>query len=193
MFSGQETFDLRVKIWRTLKTNACTAIRFKLDNVRIQTYMYTYMADAVYNDRVHVAEGRGNGYDDETNTLRFLDADPEPYVLVHETTHAIIDATHPGKSISKGAHEASAYLAETIWAIHVGEEVSLDVARLDRPVYQLAKKVIAFNQKNKSGLYDCHYNDTFEIKAILNGMYDVSTVRTMDGIGDDKPPKRKSA
>ncbi len=179
---------LRWRMSRVLHSRECRAIRFKLDNVAIQTYMYAYIGDAITDHVVNVnANASGRGYDHRSNTITFTSHDIFPAAIVHEATHAIIDATHQGKNISKGTHEAAAYLAETLYSMNCGDDdASVDVPHLDAPLAQLANKVNAYNARHPSGLYVCPGSDVIYIKAILQSSalrMDVNRMDTMDGIG----------
>lgn len=187
MVSENDKRQLRSRMARVLRSKACFAIRFRLDNVGIQTYMYSYIADAIVDNRVHVEIGDGHHYDYHPNTITFDSLDVEPATIVHEATHAVIDATHSGKNITNGAHEASAYLAEALYDMNVDDDINVDIPHLARPLYLLARQVKAFNASHASGLFVCPQSDTLYIKAILNGARganDVNRVDRMDGIGD---------
>src|SRR2546423_8403338 len=116
-----ETSRLRSRAENVLSSPACRAVRFRLDNVAIQTFMYSTIANAIREDRVHMRIGRSRHYDHLTNTIWLDTADVPPYVIVHEATHAVLDATHVGQNITVGTHEAAAYLAETVYALNAGD------------------------------------------------------------------------
>jgi hypothetical protein len=73
--------------------------------------MLGYIGSEILRDKVHVREGGSNWYDHVSNVRSVDDFDTEPHVIVHEATHAVIDATNPGLIITKGSGEAAAYLA----------------------------------------------------------------------------------
>jgi hypothetical protein len=112
MFGEREKQQLREKAANVLRSATCTSIRFRLDNVRIERSMYPYIAGAILENRVHIEEGGGDGYDHTTNTIFFQSTGVQPATIVHEATHAVIDATMKGQNITKGTGEAVAYLAE---------------------------------------------------------------------------------
>src|SRR6478735_6077685 len=114
---------LMQKVDRTLKSKECFAIRFRLDNIGIQTYMYMYIVQAIRENRIHLEIGDGDHYDDTTNphTLTLGSADVPARTIVHEATHAVIDATHKGQKLSRGSNEVAAFLAESIYGLYTGE------------------------------------------------------------------------
>ncbi len=129
--------------------------------------MYSYVAGLVRDDHVHINIGSGNGYDYVSNTITYNSVDVSPKAIVHEATHAVIDATNPGKEVTKGTHEAAAYLAESVYALLCGDQPETDVKNLTQPVADLARKVMAFNKSNASGLFACPLSDTEYIKKVL--------------------------
>jgi hypothetical protein len=114
MASDAEIIRLRARAATILSSSTCQKIRFKLDNIAIQTFMYSYVAGLIRDDHVHINIGSGNGYEYESNTITYESVDVSPKAIVHEATHAVIDATNPDKYVTKGTHEAAAYLAESV-------------------------------------------------------------------------------
>lgn len=188
MASEAELRDLRLRAARILKSQACLDIRFQLDKVGIQTFMYSYIGSAISDDKVHLNIGTGHNYNPATNTITFNAIDVDAPTIVHEATHAIIDATHVGQKFTTGVHEAAAYLAETVYALNANYgSHQIDVPHLAPSLYDLARRIKAFNSQNKSGLFVCPASDTFSIIAILGnsklGM-DVDHTEVMDGINE---------
>jgi hypothetical protein len=186
MANDQEIRALRLRAKAILQSRLCQNIRFKLANVHIQSTMWGYIGAAVGENLVHLQVGTGHHYDPGSNTITFDDDVPEAKIIVHEATHAIIDATHVGQTITTGVHETSAYLAETIFTILTGKEAHLDVPHLTPSVAQLARRVIAFNSKSLES-YECTTAETGNIIAILehsNLRMNTSHTERMDGIGD---------
>src|SRR5260221_4984324 len=103
-----DAIDLEKLRWtmsNTLHSPACRAIRFRVDNVAIQTYMYSYIGDAITNRLIQVdPTGTGRTYDPASNVLTVDSLHVPPAVIVHEATHAAINATHQGKRITTGTH-----------------------------------------------------------------------------------------
>lgn len=180
------------KIERTLKSRECFAIRFQLENIGIQTFMYSFIAQAILDDRIHATIGDGNHYDDTTNphTLTLLTADPPGHTIVHEATHAVIDATHKGRKISRGANEAAAFLAEAIYAMYTGESMGGDYPTyFAPPFYRMAAQIHEFNLSHRSGLFVCPQADVANLKTLIGTLPNSyggvnQKIDTMKGIGD---------
>lgn len=186
MVSETELNSLRLRAQGILKSQACMAIRFKIDNVGIQTFMYAYIADAIYKDQVHIRIGEGRGYDYTSNTITFDSINVDPPIIVHESTHAVIDATHVGKTITVGTHETAAYLAETLYALNSNyNQHIIDDQNIMRSIYKLARKIQNFNSKHQSGLFSCPPDDILYIKRVLEHSalrMNVNREDKMDGI-----------
>jgi hypothetical protein len=184
--------QLLQQVGRILKSNECLAIRFKLENISIHTFTYMYIAQVMLEGRlIRVVVGSGNGYDNKTTprTLTFASADPPPRDIVHEATHAVIDATHKGKTIQKGANEAAAFLAEAVYGLSTGESMGPAYPHyFARACRQLAEQVRDFNSKNSSGLFVCPAGDVMNLKALMGSLpFSYGSINqndTMQGIGD---------
>ena len=180
---------LRKRIGQILKSAACLEIRFKVANICIQRFMYTYIGDAILKDDVHLDIADARQYDHTTNVLTLDSYDVAPTVIVHECTHAVINATHVGKSIRNGAHETAAYLAESLWALLTDNDVAVDVPHLDRRMYDVAKEVKAFNAKNRMGLYELDPAEQHYMEALMRNSgnrTDVDRVDVQVGIPNGK-------
>jgi hypothetical protein len=143
------------------------------------------------DDTVHLAISNARHYDHKTNVLTLDSLNVDPPVIVHESTHALINATHVGKSIRCGSHETAAYLAESLWALNTDNDVAVDVPHLNQRMYRLARRVKEFNSQNRMGLFVCdpaevQYMETL-MRISANGT-DVDRVDVQLGIGDG--PKR---
>lgn len=202
---------LRSKVSEILNSPACLRIRFRVDAVGIQTYMYSYIAQAVRENRVHIVihndknpDGqkiskpeRTAEYNPKTNTLLFRSADiykdaDGKATIVHEATHAVIDATHANGTVRSGQNELAAYLAQMLYSMYSNDKYN-KVGPLAGPIYQLALKVFAFNSEHKSGLFVCDPNETYPLKVYLNDHgYQAWAKDLTDGIGDGPqlPPMR---
>lgn len=146
--------------------------------------MYAYVAGLVKDDHVHITIGDGDGYDHMPNNMILSSTGVAPAAIVHEATHALIDATNPDKEVTKGTHEAAAYLAETIYMLLSGGEPYLEMKYLTQPIAELAKKVIAFNASHPSGLFTCPLADTAYIKEVYRSQTgaDINRKDKMDGV-----------
>jgi hypothetical protein len=187
MASEKELKQLRLRVGHVLKSPECLEIRFKMGDILIQRFMYTYIAQAIMDDTVHLDIDDGNGYDHECNTITYDSLDVGPAAIVHEATHALINATNVGKTITKGMHEAAAYLAEALWALNAGRDVSVDVPHMDRPLRRLARSIQEFNPSNVSGSYVCPPAEVAYLQAVLAssalGM-EINRADRQPGIGD---------
>jgi hypothetical protein len=181
---------IRYRAQSILRSATCRKIRFKLDTVNIQTYMYAYIGDAIVNRRINVDLG-GRSYDPDANLLRYDSVNEEPKAIVHEATHAAINATHAGMKLTKATHEAAAYLAESMYEMLSGREAATDVSGLTGPVARLARAAIDFNESNKNATFACPRYDTENIKSILmrsGNVGDYTTPKLQPGIGDGARP-----
>src|SRR4051812_34436564 len=124
---SSQTQKLRSKIKKTLCTPVCNMIRFELDNVSIRYLHYNYVAGLIERDKIHINVSDGHSYDHDTDIITFDGENVAPNVIVHEATHAVIDAVNPGLTITKATGELCAYLAETIYAhLTTGSSVDLE-------------------------------------------------------------------
>lgn len=153
--------------------------------------MYLYIAQVIREGRyIQTTIGNGSGYDDTSNLHRliFPSESPAARTIVHESTHAVIDATHKGKQIVKGVNEAAAFLAEAIYGMYTGESMDGYPGYFAHAVHRLAEQVHEFNVKHASGLFVCPSGDVMNLRALIAGlplMYGTANqVETMKGIGD---------
>jgi len=189
-----EIAKLRYRMADILKSRHCTQIRFQVDNVTVQTYMYTYLAQTILEDKIHIAIGGSVAHWSNENkapgerekTIYFPEIDVKATTIVHECTHAVISTTHKGASVSIATHETCAYLAEAVYGLLVNDTHNMDFKGLDRPVFTLAKAVVAYNQRNPSGCYVCPRSELFFIRAVLKkgDPRDFDSTTVMKGIGD---------
>jgi hypothetical protein len=143
--------------------------------------------------RVPVELGSGNGYDPDSDppAIHWESVKVAPKAIVHEATHAVINATHVGAAITKATHEAAAYLAESMFELLSGRDPETDVARLTGPVTRLAQSAISFNESNPTPTFTCPPSDTTLIKSILaasRNAGDYWTPRVQVGLKDPYEP-----
>jgi len=131
--------------------------------------MYAYIGDAIVDRRIPVELGGGNGYDPDSDppAIHWELLKVPPKAIVHEATHAVINATHVGSAITKATHEAAAYLAESMFELLSGRDPQTDVALLTGPATRLAQSAIDFNESNPNATFTCPPPDTVFIKSIL--------------------------
>jgi hypothetical protein len=179
---AEQIRTLRSKTKNILCSTLCNQIRFRLDDIHIDYLMYNYVAGLIDGDKMHIGMDSGRNYSHETDTLRFESDDIPPWVIVHEATHALIDAVYPGRKVTKGTHEACAYLAETMYSLVLrGEFPDLEIPYLSAPVYRLAKNVMEYNSNHKDA-YVCPSGDVDHIKAIMSKWMDINSTETMNGM-----------
>jgi hypothetical protein len=185
-----EQIQLRSKVGRVLTTGACSLIRFRLANIYIGPFMYNYIAGVIMNGdsnpklKINLRIDSDRGYDHATNTLILNDGCPDA-AFVHESTHALINATHKGQTIWRKNHEAAAYLAEAIWSKNPGKEPAIDAISLRNRCLGVADNVIAWNKGNPSQAYVCTPGDIIRIYGGLDarGFGDLSSMDVQTGIG----------
>jgi hypothetical protein len=167
--------EIRARIGRVLKTNACSQIRFRLANIYIGRFMFNYIAGMIENGSVIITPGDAPHYDMPTNTLQISGGATEAEI-VHESTHILISATHEGKTIRRGDHETAAYLSAALWALYSHNEIAVDVPVMDTYVRRLADKVLAFNSANRSGTYYCDPADCLTIQALMQSSRNATAI-----------------
>ena len=191
MASAESLRKLMQNLRVTLRSKECRAIRFRMENIGIQTFMYSYIVDAIGNGRISLTIGNGDHYDDTTtpHSFTFNSDDPPARTIVHEATHAVIDATHKGQKMARGTNEAAAFLAESVYGLYTGESMAGQFpGHFARTLNRLAEDVHKFNVANHSGLYVCPSSDVMYLTTLIHNLpfsYGNSNqVETMKGIGD---------
>lgn len=133
-----DELKLRVKVLGTLNSKACHDIAFEAAGISVMGYHYGYLADLVAQYCIDVKFGvvdpaASAEYDHMTNTLRFANRNLGFYAspagraqIVHECTHALIDATQSGKQVRRADNEAICWIAQTIFSSRSGDSVRKD-------------------------------------------------------------------
>jgi len=171
--------DLRKIVISILRSRACLDIAFKNAGVSIMGYGYGYVADMLEQGKVSATVGNTGGftakYDGRTNTMTFgSDALREALTpsgrgtIVHEATHAVIDAVAPGRTIGYGDEEVSAYLAQTIYALNRRDPINR-VGPLAGPAYEIAERIRNF--RGDKGIYECTPSEVFGMRAVILQVY----------------------
>jgi len=184
---------LKARMTNILKSQACRQIRFKLDGIHIQTFMYGYIAGRIDTGHVRVQIGNADygdiDRDRHTWIVTLSSANAAPKTIVHECTHALIWATNAGVTVPRETHEAAAYMAESMYALLTGGSIDTEVDGLDRVVGPLARRAIEFNNAhNTSSPFVCPPSDVELMKAIYKRtpLWSEDN-RTQGGLGDDRP------
>ena len=162
--------ELRYRIVRILRSQECFKIRFKLVNVSIEPWMWPGLANAIETGTwCKVRIGDGDDFD-FPNTFHFATARPERFEIVHEVTHMMIWATHVGKTIQTGVHEAAAYLAEALFTLYSGDQDNLNTQpHLAYPLFQLATSVKNNTRIGRPSVV-CDPTSVMNIIAILTSL-----------------------
>ena len=175
------TFQLRQRATSILCSSHCNLIRFQLDNVKVEYLMYNYVANLIEQNKIRIGMSSGRTYNHISDYITFDDVDVGPEVIVHEATHALIDAIYPGLTITKGTGEACAYLAETIYSwVTIGTSRDLEIPHLTAPVSRLAQNALAHNRAHKQA-YVCPQAEVAFIKGIMSEWMDIDRKDKMDG------------
>jgi hypothetical protein len=141
--------------------------------IHIGSFMYNYIAQVFLDKRIIIKFGDSPSFNNVTRELE-IQEDPNDATIVHESTHILIDGCHLGKSITRGEHEAAAYLAESLWALNSNNDNSIDDIHLRIQCSKLAHKAKEYNSSH-SDAYMCDPADIQYIVAILGNLsYDTS-------------------
>jgi hypothetical protein len=181
---------LKARMKTILTSTTCQQIRFKMENIVIQWGMYGYIAGRIDTGHVRVEIGNANFgviAPDRHTYILTVEADVPAQTIVHEATHAVIWATQTGLTLTKEAHEAAAYLADSMYGLLTGDGVNTQVAGLDRVVGPLAGQAIAFNKTHNTA-FVCPGGEVATMKAIYKSSpLGRDNTTTQGGLGDDKP------
>jgi hypothetical protein len=172
-----------------LASGKCAYSRFVLGPIRLQQFMFNYIAQAILVDAVHLAVGMAHspGYDHDTDTIYLDSFDISDDTIVHESTHALVDATHAGMTAPLGLHETTAYLAEAIFAINDDRFGTIDDPKLMRASHQVAKNVLAFNASNPGETYRVSPQEILTMQVFMEGnKQGLDKVYTMNGLKNYK-------
>jgi hypothetical protein len=147
---------LKSRVILILRSAACLNIQFTIVGSTVMGYGYGCVADMIEHGDIGVQIGDTGGFPvryahqpDSSPTLTFGSDDPTfassasgRATIVHEATHAVIDAGRKS-AIAGGDDEVAAYLAQAIYSLNAGDAPS-ESGPLARPVYQIARKIKNF-------------------------------------------------
>lgn len=178
MATPAEIKSLRQRTVGILRSKPCMDIKFTMDNITIMGYGYGYISQMIEEENVDFSIGNvGNFtalYNSRNNTFGFKTADigksgdaGERGTIVHEATHAVIDATGKGRTIKYATDEVAAYLAEMIYALNCRDPINT-TGPVAGPLYLLARKVLGWRGE---GVYVCDPADTRPLKATIIDIY----------------------
>ncbi len=158
---------LRQSIQNVLMSNECQSIDFSLDGIHIDGSGYSFVALALIsagrsqnNIRIavkHMPKGVGAQYDPSTNTFEFPrpgygTTDAEKLTIVHESTHALIDARK--KRTTMINNEICAYIAGAIYNSNLKTKIIFS-SGIHAEAQRIADRILANRLKFK---YNQQYN-----------------------------------
>ncbi len=204
---------LRAKTISIISAKACRAISFTVARMTVMSYGYSYVSDLLARDSIHIAIGGGESgttasYDGKANTIHFGTRDPNVLgspsgrqTVVHECTHALIDATCAGRDVKFGDDEAAAYLAQMAYALNAHETYDPQNDPVATPLYETVKKMQDYYAgaayKRQGSVYVVERADIDKIWNILKPRYAYIAQKqgkilpestTMDGVPYYKNP-----
>lgn len=147
--------QLRNKAESILRPKPCMDIKFTLSGMTLMGYGYGYVAQMLTDGVIKVVIGQTHGftarYDSSINTLFFGTRNPGDLgtvdgrgTVVHECTHAVVDATQKGKFVAFGNDEVAAYIAQTVYSLNAGDTINT-VGPLSGPLVKIASKIRAYD------------------------------------------------
>lgn len=189
---------LRAKAVSILRSKACLDIKFSVAGMTLMAYGYGYVADMLAQDVIKVAIGATGvftaAYDSAHNRITFGTKDPVDLAtadgrgtVVHECTHALIDAIRKGRSVAYGDNEVAAYIAQTVYAMNAGDRFNT-ISPVAGPVFSIASKIRNYRGE---GVYTVDPADVVSVRAQILAIYQavaksqskiVPIATVMDGI-----------
>lgn len=168
--------DLRAFVVGTLRAQACKSITFTIVGTTIMAYGYGYVADMIANGTVGVAIGDTGAFDASYDHPQggspaitfgpdFSSNAEGRCSIVHECTHAVVDAVRVHRSISYGDSEVTAYLAETIYRLN-SNIATLGGAFVGQAIVDLANRV-----RSCSGIYVVQDAERIAIRTQILATY----------------------
>jgi hypothetical protein len=160
-----------------LRSRSVKAIRFRIDGSTIMAYGYGYLADMIDQKSVQIVFGDTGGF---TASFRHDPGSPAQLVfapdfswnddsmgtVVHEATHAVVDAVRVGRPISYGDNEVAAYVAETLFKLNKGLPVN-KVGPISGPLFALVSAIQQYGDRDPPFNIDQSNDQTLRV-AILN-------------------------
>jgi hypothetical protein len=188
-----------------LHSPACMAINFTWINQRINSSGYQAIAQALTDDRIGtasavLANGALAGYV-AANTAKplgnifyfsphFVALDPLSRVAaVHESTHAVQDATMAGSRIFTEDEEGAAYFAQSLFNIFSPSRLQYPQTRMTRPVWRVASSAaqnFASNPPNDRKVSDDAIDDI--VNALKSDPQIMAEIQGMNFVDEDDIP-----
>ena len=162
-----------------LRSDAINHVQFRIASVSVMPYGYGYIADmlqsgtitVVFNDLGNLVTAAYNKCVITINSNGAVDLSGPGGrgTLVHESTHAVMDAIGVGKMIDYGDCEVAAYVAQYVYSMASGDVVNVD-GPWGAPSARIANSVL-----NSQGLYDLPPAEYQDLKStLLSGYGDVA-------------------
>jgi len=134
--------DLRKRVVNVLRSQACMQIQFNVAGSTVMGYGYGHVADVIEQGGIKIKIGNTGAftasYDHQGSTPTFVFGDPAMVsspegraTIVHEATHAVIDAVRKGRTMAFGDNEVAAYLAEALYRINTGAPLTGPLVKPD--------------------------------------------------------------
>jgi hypothetical protein len=148
---------LKSRVILILRSAACLNIQFTIVGSTVKGYGYGCVADMIEQGGIGIQIGDTGGFrvrythqPDSSPALTFGSDDPTfassasgRATIVHEATHAVIDAGRKGSAMAGGDDEVAAYLAQAIYSLNAGDAL-IETGPLAGPVHQVARKIKNF-------------------------------------------------
>ena len=168
--------DLRKRVVNVLRSQACMQIQFNVAGSTVMGYGYGYVADVIEQGGIKIKIGNTGAftasYDHQGSTPTFVFGDPAMVsspegraTIVHEATHAVIDAVRKGRTMAFGDNEVAAYLAEALYRINTGAPLTGPLVPKLMPV---VRKIRSFPGP---GVYDVKPDEIAEARAFILSVY----------------------
>jgi hypothetical protein len=194
--------DLKKRVINILRSPACMRIQFTFAGSTVMGYGYGYVADVMEQGGIRIGIANTGGftanYDHRDKTPIFVFSDPAMVsspdgraTIVHEATHAVIDAVRMGRSINYGDNEVAAYIAEFIYRLNTGLPLTGPLAPLLYPAVQNIRNFAG------PGVYVVHPEEVANARALILAVYaetagaagkTLPTETIMKGIAPPPPP-----
>jgi hypothetical protein len=168
--------DLRKRVVNVLRSQAGMNIKFTIVGSTVMGYGYGYVADVIEQGGIKIKIGNTGAftasYDHRGSTPTFVFGNPSIVsspegraTIVHEATHAVIDAVRKGRTIAFGDNEVAAYLAETVYRMNTNAPLTGPLAPFLIPV---ARKIKSFPGP---GVYAVRPEEVAEARSRILAVY----------------------
>ena len=143
-------------------------------------YGYGYVADMIEQGGVAIRIGDTGSFDavyrmSSVSKAMVFKATDSPRnatpdmraTIVHEATHAVIDAVAKGHSVNYLGNECAAYIAQTVYSLNRGDKINR-VGPLSGPLVQIAERIRA---NYGPAVYVCAASELAAIKPTILQVY----------------------